>query len=125
MHLDQTMPQRFELGAVRHIDWDTEIVRTDGGHEVRNNRWLLPVRTWEFSLPHMRRDDADYIALMALWIAAEGSLHSFWLNDPEDDTDASVYPVRFDTPLQLSFPASHLVHIDTFTLVEVKDVEDS
>jgi hypothetical protein len=27
--------------------------------------------------------------------------------------------------LQISFPASHLVHIDTFTLVEVKDVEDS
>lgn len=125
MHLDQSLPQRIELGAVRRIEWDTQIVTTDGGHEVRNNRWLLPVRTWEFSLPLMERDDADYQALIDLWTAAEGSLHSFWLNDPEDDTDATVYPVRFDTPLQLSFPTTTHVHIDTFTLVEVKDVEDS
>lgn len=125
MHLDTSLPQRIELGAVRRLDWDTEIVRTDGGHEVRNNRWLLPLRTYEFSFPVMLREDVDYQALIDLWTQAEGMLHSFWLNDPEDDTDATVVPVRFDTPLQISFPASHLVHIDTFTLVEVKDVEDS
>lgn len=115
-HLSSTLPDRIELGAVRREDWGTEIVTTDAGTEVRNNRWADPIRTYEVNMPLMERDDEDYIALRALYAEAEGSLHSFDFLDWSDD---ETVPVRFDGPLQLTGRTPQLDYL-SFTLVEVK-----
>jgi hypothetical protein len=45
------LPEEVEIGAVRRLEYRTEIVETDGGFEVRNNRWGSPLRTFEVSFP--------------------------------------------------------------------------
>jgi hypothetical protein len=122
MHIETFLPQRIEIGAIRAEDWETVVVRTDGGREVRNNRIEEPTRTWEVPTPVMKRDDADYLAIRALYSVTEGLLHSFNLNDPDDETDTTLVAVRFDTPLRVSYPASDLVKLETFTLIEVKGI---
>lgn len=115
-HLSTTLPDRIALGAVRREEWGTEIVRTDGGSEVRNNRWSAPLRFYDVSMPLMERDDADYVALRALYAEAEGSLHSFDMTIwPDDET----VPVRFDGPLQITGVTTEIDQL-TFTLVEVR-----
>lgn len=119
-HLAASLPRRVELGAVLRDDWGTEVVTTDGGHEVRNSRWSTSLRAYDVSLPPMRRDDPDYEALRELFTEAKGKLHSFNFHDWTDETHATIVAVRFDTPLQITGIAQHLDHIDTFTLAEVR-----
>lgn len=114
------LPEEVELGAVRRIEWPTEIVSTDSGHEVRNNRHSAPLRAFDVSFPPARRDDAIYQAVIALYEQMEGGLHSFNLVDWTDESGATIVPVRFDTPLAITGIATHLDHIETITLVEVK-----
>lgn len=119
-HLNTRLPEEVEIGAVRILEWGTEIVVTDGGHEVRNSRWSSPLRTYEVSFPHARRDDAVYEAVVALYEMAEGALHSFDFVDWTDETGSTIVPVRFDSPLEIATPAGHLDHIETLTLREVR-----
>lgn len=116
-HLASTLPSSVEIGAVRRLNWNTQVVTTDSGTEVRNNRWSAPLRTYDVSFPVSRRDDATYLAVIALYEEAEGSLHSF---DFTDWADEEVVAVRFDSPLTTSGIASHLEHIVEVTLVEVR-----
>jgi uncharacterized protein (TIGR02217 family) len=116
-HLNESLPPEIEIGAVRRIRWGTEIVTTDGGYEVRNNRWATPLRTYDIAFPPANRDDPIYLAVVALYEAAEGSLHSF---DFTDWTDNEVIAVRFDTPLEIVGLATHLDQIENMTLVEVR-----
>jgi hypothetical protein len=51
-----------------------------------------------------------------MWSDTEKGLHSF---DFYDWVDEETVKVRFDSPLQITAPAAHLRHIDTFTLKEV------
>lgn len=125
MHIETYLPQRIELGAIRGEDWETEVVRTDGGGEVRNNRIEEPTRTWEVPTPMMLRTDADYLAIRALYSTTEGLLHSFNLKDPDDDTDMTIVAVRFDSPLRVTFPTTEHVKLETFTLIEVKGIDAS
>ncbi len=121
-HLTTPFPRRIELGATRREDWNTQINTTDGGNEVRNNRWSTSLRSYEVSLPIMARTDADYIALKDLFAEAEGALHSF---DFPDWSDYSDVPVRFDTPLRITGLTPDQDHIDTFSLIEVRpEVEE-
>lgn len=119
-HLTQTLPQEIELGAIRRVEWGTDIVTTDGGFEVRNNRWASPLRTYEVSFPTSLRDGTIYEAVVALYELAEGGLHSFNFIDWTDETGSTIVPVRFDSPLEITGAATHLDHIETLTLREVR-----
>lgn len=114
------LPEEVEIGAVRRLQYRTEVVETDGGFEVRNNRWSAPLRTYEVSFAHMRRDDPIYEAVLALYEKAEGGLHTWLFTDWTDESGGTVVRVRFDSPLEITSPASHLDHIDSMTLREVK-----
>jgi uncharacterized protein (TIGR02217 family) len=116
-HLSSTLPASVEIGAQRRLNWNTEVVATDSGAEVRNNRWSTPLRTYDVSFPVSKRDDATYLAVLALYAEAQGNLHSFDFTDWADDETVSV---RFDGPLTTSGIASHLEHIVEVTLVEVR-----
>lgn len=113
------LPEEVEIGAVKRTEWGTEIVTTDGGFEVRNNRWSRPKLSFEVSFPHSRRDDDIYQAVIALYEKCEGMTHSFLMTDWTDESGGTVVRVRFDSPLEIMSPASHLDHIETLILREV------
>jgi uncharacterized protein (TIGR02217 family) len=119
-HLTETLPREIELGAVRREEWGTDIVTTDGGFEVRNNRWSSPLRTFEVSFPTSLRDGSIYSDVIALYRLAEGGLHSFSFVDWTDETGGTIVPVRFDGPLEITGLATHLDHIETLVLREVR-----
>ena len=118
-HIATTLPKRVEQGAIRTDDWSTEIVTTDGGHEVRNARWDAPLRTWEISFPTSARTGTDYLAVVALYDLAKGSLHTFnfidWIATGEP------VRVRFDSPLRRTGVDRNLEHIETLTIKEVRE----
>jgi uncharacterized protein (TIGR02217 family) len=116
-HLASTLPSTVEIGATRRLNFGTEIITTDSGAEVRNNRWAEPLRTYDVSFPIASRDDPTYLAVIALYAEAQGNLHSF---DFKDWTDGSTVPVRFDGPLTSSGITPELEHIVEMVLVEVR-----
>jgi uncharacterized protein (TIGR02217 family) len=116
-HLASTLPDDVEQGAQRSLDWGTEVVGTDSGAEVRNNRWSEPLRVYEISYPVRQRTDETYLAVVELYAEAEGNLHSF---DFMDWADGVLVPVRFDGPLRTTGVAEHLESIEV-TLVEVRE----
>lgn len=115
--LATTLPPQVEINAHRRLEYVTETVVTDGGFEVRNNRWADPLRTYEVSFPHARRDNAVYTAVVALFHEAKGSLYSFTFHDYIDDEDVVV---RFDSALEIDTPTPDLDHIVSVVLKEVK-----
>jgi hypothetical protein len=119
MHLDVHLTRNIEIGAVRIEGQDgLEVVTTDGGKEVRNARASDEARRWEVSLPTVSTsgDTTDYDAVRQMWSDSERGLHSFNFHDFIEDETVKA---RFDSPLQITAPAGHLRHIDTFTLKEV------
>lgn len=121
MHLNMYLPEELEIGPVRRDDWGTQVVAMDGGTEHRNNRWDAPKRTWDISFPPSLRDGAVHQAVLNLYEAAEGMLHSFNFRDWSDETGATVIKVRFDGPLELTGHAAHYDQITSLTLIEVFD----
>ncbi len=112
-----TLPESVELGARRILDYSTEVVTTDGGHEVRNARWANPLRMFEISWPMSLRTGSDHQAVLALYTAALGGLYSFRF---KDWTDESIVDVRFDSPLEIETAATHLDQIVSMRLKEVR-----
>ncbi len=119
-HLGIAFTEKVELGAIRRLMYDTEIVKTDGGNEVRNARWSEPLRTFDVSLPPSRRDDPEYLSVLDVYEQSLGGLHTFNFTDWTDESGATVVKVRFDSPLEITGIATHLDHIETFTLQEVR-----
>lgn len=119
-HINENLPASVELGAIRRLRYSTDIVTTDGGHEVRNSRWSEPLRTYEISFPPATRDDPVYLAVIDLYTRAEGSAHTFNFTEWVDETLSTVVRVRFDTPLEITGLAVHLDQIENITLVEVR-----
>lgn len=115
--LSTTLPVEVEIGAVRRYRYSTEIVKTDGGAEVRNGRWAEPLREYELSFPISERDGVVYQAVLDLYDEALGDLYSFNFTDW---TDSSTIVVRFDSPLQITGHSKLHDHIDSLTLVEVR-----
>lgn len=115
--LASTLPEEVEIGAMRRLEYSTDTVTTDAGFEVRNARWSEPLRVYEITYPHSRRDDANYLAVVALYEEALGNLYSFTFHDWIDDADVTV---RFDSPLEIETPAGHLDHIVSMVLKEVR-----
>lgn len=119
MHLNITLTGNIELPARRRSSWagGLEVVRTDSGREVRNQRWSSPERSYEVSLIHRELDHADVQAVLALWDESQGGTHSFEIYDWIDEEPVRV---RFDSDLEHTMRAEWLIHTDTFTLREVK-----
>jgi hypothetical protein len=120
-HLASTLPSSVEIGAVKRIVWLPEIVTTDGGHEVRNQRQSRAKIYFDCSMPTCTRDNADYLAVLQLFDDSMGGVDTFSFVDWTDETGNTVVKVRFDGELQITGVAGHLDHIETFTLVEVFD----
>ena len=120
-HLHMTLPSSVEIGAVKRLEWLPEIVTTDGGNEVRNQRRSRAKVYFDCSMPTCTRDNADYLAVIQLFHDSLGGTHSFSFVDYTDESGETVVKVRFDGELQITSPAGHLDHIDNFTLVEVFD----
>lgn len=120
MHLAATLPEEVEIGAVEVRDWNTEVVTTVGGFEVRNAPWSTPLRRWEVSFPVSERDDAIYTAVLDLFELAQGSRHSFNFRSWTDGDPGPFRAVRFDGPIEISGVTPDLDHIVGITLVEVR-----
>lgn len=116
-HLNQHLPQELELGPVERSNWNIEVVETDGGREVRNQRWASPLRTFEVSFPPSTRDGSVYQAVKDLFEDSAGGLHSFWFTRWTDNTTIAV---RFDGPLEIEGMTGEIDHIATFALKEVR-----
>lgn len=119
-HLIASLPQEIELGAVRRLDYGTETVQTDGGYEVRNNRWSAPLRVYEISYPPAHRDDPVYLAILNLYDEAEGMLHSFDYHEWIDETESTIVPVRFDSPLEITGLTPDIDQVVSLVLKEVR-----
>jgi uncharacterized protein (TIGR02217 family) len=119
MHLSDYLPREIEIGAIRRLENKTEVVETDGGFEVRNNRWTRAKLVFELSFPTSTRDGTVYQDVIALFNLAEGGLHSFNFHDWTDESGGTVISVRFDSPLEIAGVATHIDHIETLTLREV------
>lgn len=118
-HLTSSLPAAVEIGAVRTVEYMTEVVRQVGGGEVRNALWAEPLTSFECAMPTARLDDANYLAVIALYREALGQLHSFDFTYRTEGGD-TVFAVRFATQLSITAPTGELDHIDSFTLVEVR-----
>jgi hypothetical protein len=121
-HLHITLrDSAVEIGAVKRLVWLPEIVQSDGGKEVRNQRQSRAKRYYDISVPTATRDNAAYLEVLQLFEETLGGNDTFSITDWTDETTGTVVKVRFDGELQITSPAGHLDHIDTFTLVEVFD----
>ncbi len=120
MPLGSRMTENVEIGAVRiHGQNSLEVVTTDGGKEVRNLRAEDEPRRYEVSLPTVNIEGGvttDYDSVRQIWADSGRGLEPFYFHDFVDAEDVLV---RFDGELQITAPAGHLRHIDTFTLKEV------
>lgn len=117
-HLAMQLTRNIEIGAVRiHGQDSLEVVTTDGGREVRNLRAEDEPRRWECAGHTVSTDGdmTDYNSILNMWYDSNRGLDTFNFYDLIDD---ELIRVRFETPLQISAPAPHLRHIDTFTLKE-------
>jgi hypothetical protein len=127
MHLATQLTRNIEIGAVRVHNQDSlEIVTTDGGKEVRNLRASNEARRWEISIATTNvgnsalgitaGDTTNYDSVTRMWADTNRGLDTFQFYD---FIAGELVKVRFDSPLQITAPAAHLRHIDTFTLKEV------
>ncbi|AMK19329.1 DUF2460 domain-containing protein [Sphingobium sp. MI1205] len=82
--INEHLPHEVEIGAIRRDVEDIEIVTTDGGWEVRNARASQSLREFDISFPTSARDDSIYLAVVAMFKAARGNLHSFRFRDWAD-----------------------------------------
>lgn len=118
-HINAQLTENIEIGAVRvHSQDMLEVVTTDSGKEVRNLRGPDEPRRWEVALPVVNiegGDTADYDSVRQMWADTLRGLDTFDFHCFVDD---EVVRVRFDGPLQITAPAGHLRHIDTFNLKE-------
>ena len=117
-HLAVQLTENIEIGAVRILGQEgLEVITTDGLREVRNLRTDAEPRRWEISIPvvDIDGDTTDYDAVQEMWFATDRGLSTFNFRDFIAD---EIVKVRFESPLQITAPAGHLRHIDTFTLKE-------
>lgn len=115
-HIDEQLTENIEIGARREDSMDgLEVVKTDGGQEVRNSRTEFEPRRYEIAGYTCTSDNADFIQMRHLWRATERGLHTFSFKDWIDD---EIVKVRFETPMSITSEAGHLFHVDTLTLKE-------
>lgn len=79
--IDARLPEQVEINAVRRENEAVEVVRTDGGHEVRNLRHAQPMIEYEVSFPTGGFDATVTEAVYAMWRASRGGLYAFRFRD--------------------------------------------
>ena len=110
-----------EIGAIKRIEWLPEIVTTDGGREVRNQRRSEPSIYFDIAFPTSTRDGAAYLEVLRLFNDSMGGLHTFSFIDWTDESGETVHIVRFDGEISITGVAGHLDKIEVFTLKVVVD----
>ncbi|HXH52530.1 MAG TPA: DUF2460 domain-containing protein [Sphingomicrobium sp.] len=89
MHLSTRLSDHVEIGAVRRdLDDGLEVVTTDGGWEVRNDRWAQPLLAFDISFPTSERDDPVFLEVRGAYRATRRGAHSFRFKDWSDFTAA-------------------------------------
>lgn len=83
--IDYRITDHIGAGAIMRPKFNTEIVKTDGGFEVRNSRWAYPLHVMEFDLsPAVAGEDEDLEQFRELFYAAGGADESFKFKDRYD-----------------------------------------
>ena len=80
-HIATRLTEHVEIGATRRDVDDIEVVRTDGGAEVRNTRWSQSLLAFDVSFPASTRDDAVFLEVRNAYRATRAGLHSFKFRD--------------------------------------------
>lgn len=80
-HIATRLSQNVELDAGRRHLWDVEVVRSDGGSEVRNSRWSQPLLEFTVSYPPAARDNAVFRSVQNAYLATGGGNDSFAFRD--------------------------------------------
>jgi hypothetical protein len=121
VHIPQQLPRNIENGARRSLMWDVEIVTTDGGNEVRNQRWSTPLRTWEIGYNNGSLTNADHATVERMFYQTEGGTHTFnWWDERGNNGAGEMVKVRFDADLQFTNTVGPYHHLDSFTIKEVR-----
>jgi len=88
--IDERLIRDIEVGAIARPRYSTDVIKTDSGYEVRNQRWSYPLFQFEFALEPGDREDEDQIGLSAdqklsafvnLWHAAAGQFNTLRFRD--------------------------------------------
>lgn len=79
--INERLPQQVEINAVRREREAVDVVRTDGGFEVRNVRHAQAAFEYDISFPHGAYDDAIISAVYDMWRASRGGLYAFRFRD--------------------------------------------
>lgn len=77
--IEDRLTQQIEAGAKAKPRFSTEVIKTDGGWEVRNSRWQYPLHQFEFDILPGYVDDATDILdpVIDLFYAAGGAADTF------------------------------------------------
>lgn len=86
--IDQRLPQSIENNARRTENEPVEIVRTDGGFEVRNVRHAQGTFEYDIDFGPNEYEEDDQAAVYAMWRASRGGLYAFRFRDwdPKNNT---------------------------------------
>lgn len=118
-HINTTFTRSIEIGATREDPQDgLEIIRTDGGRNVRNARTEREPRRYEIAGYTCNSTNADFLAMRQVWADSHRGLHTFSFYDW---IAAETVKVFFATPMRITSEAGHLFHVDTITLEEELD----
>lgn len=79
---DIRFPDRIARGAIGGPEWNTSIVVTTGGHEVRNQNWSQSRGRWNIS-PALQ-SVSDIRTILAFFRARRGRLRAFRFKDWSD-----------------------------------------
>ena len=75
-------PERIAYGAVGGPAWQTTVVVTASGREVRNSAWTYPLHRWDVSQGINSASDFD--TLRAFFLTVRGRLHGWRFKDWTD-----------------------------------------
>lgn len=83
--IDERLSRDIEVGATARPRYMTDVITTDGGYEVRNQRWTYPLFEFEFNIePGNRRPNSGDDGLrefIDLFHAAAGRYDTFRFRD--------------------------------------------
>lgn len=86
--INQRLPESIENNARRTEREAIDIVRTDGGFEVRNARHAQAVFEYDIDFGPNEYEETDQEAVYAMWRASRGGLYAFRFRDwdPKNNT---------------------------------------
>lgn len=86
--IDSRLPQQVEINAVRREREPVDVVRTDGGFEVRNVRHAQGLFEYDVSFPPDGFEASVTEVVYAMWRASRGGLYAFRFRDwdPKNNT---------------------------------------